>query len=138
MKSKKFSILLALLVLIISTLACSFGGEPTLGNVRTAKDEKGEQTTSVFSTTDTIYVVGDISNGKKGNVVSSKWMVSKVEGYDPGYVIDSVDLTLDKDQLSYSVNSYFEPPTDGWPAGTYKVEVSFNGAVNSTVEYTVQ
>lgn len=130
---------LAALALIISTLACSIGsGEPTLSNVRTAKDENGEQVSSVFSTTDTIYVVGDISNGKQGNVVSSKWMVSNVEGYDPGYVIDEVDLTLDKDQFSYSVNFYFEPPTDGWPAGTYKVEVSFNGTLNSTVEYTVE
>jgi hypothetical protein len=139
MKSKKLSIVVAVLALIISTLACSFGSsEPTLSNVRTAKDENGDQTSSVFSTTDTIYVVGDISNGKQGNVVSSKWMVSNVEGYDPGYVIDSVDLTLDKDQFSYSVNFFFEPPTDGWPAGTYKVEVSFNGVLNSTVEYTVQ
>jgi hypothetical protein len=139
MKSKKFSVLLAVLALIISTLACSFGaGEPTLGNVRTAKDENGDQVSSVFSTTDTIYVVGDVSNGKQGNVVSSKWMVSSVEGYDPGYVIDEVDLTLDEDKSSYNVNFYFEPPTDGWPTGTYKVEVSFNGVLNSTVEYTVQ
>jgi hypothetical protein len=139
MKSKKLSIVLAVLALIISTLACSFGsGEPTLSNVRTAKDENGDQATSVFSTTDTIYVVGDISNGKQGNIVASKWMVSNVEGYDPGYVIDEVDLTLDKDQSSYSVNFYFEPPADGWPVGAYKVEVSFNGVLNSTVEYTVQ
>lgn len=139
MKSNQLSILLAVLALIVSTLACSLGGgEPTLSNVRTAMDEDGEQVSSIFSTSDTIYVVSDISNGKKGNVVASKWMVSNVEGYDPGYVIDEVDLTLDEDQFSYSVNFYFEPPTDGWPVGTYKVEVSFNGVLNSTVEYTVQ
>ena len=139
MRSKKLSVLLAVLALIISTLACSFGaGEPTLSNVRTAKDENGDQVSSVFSTTDTIYVVGDVSNGKKGNIVSSKWMVSSVDGYDPGYVIDEVDYTLEEDLLSYAVNFYFEPPTDGWPTGTYKVEVSFNGGLNSTVEYTVE
>lgn len=137
MKSKKLSILFAVIALIISTLACAVG-EPGLSNVRTAKDENGEQLTSVFSTTDVIYVVGDVANGKQGNVVSSKWMVSNVEGYDPGFVIDEVDLTLDADKLAYSVNFYFEPPTDGWPIGTYKVEVSFNGVLNSTVEFTVQ
>jgi hypothetical protein len=140
MKLKKLSVLLAVFILIVSSLACAAigGGEPTLSNVRTAKDENGEQLSSVFSTTDTIYVVGDISNGKQGNVVSSKWMVSNVEGYDPGYEIDSVDLTLDKDQSSYSVNFYFDPPADGWPTGTYKVEVSFNGNLISTVEYKVE
>ena len=135
--NRKFSILLALLALIASTLACA-AGEPTLSNVRTAKDDSGKELSSVFSPTDTIYVVGDLTNGKKGNVVSSKWMVSNVEGYDPGYVIDDVDLTLDKDQLAYTINFYFEPPTDGWPAGTYKVEVYFNTVLNSTVEFTVQ
>ena len=137
MKSNKLSILLAVTALIVSILACAVG-EPTLSNVRTAKDENGEQPSSVFSTTDTIYVVCDISNGVKGNVVSSKWMVSNVEGYDPGYVIDEVDLTLEEDQLSYNVNFYFEPPADGWPVGTYNVEVYFNGVLNNTVEFTVQ
>lgn len=135
--NRKFSILLAVAALIASTLACA-AGEPTLSNVRTAFDEDGKQLSSVFSTTDTIYVVSDLANGLKGNVVSSKWIVSSVEGYDPGFVIDEVDLTLDEDQLAYSVNFYFEPPTDGWPVGTYKVEVYFNSVLNSTVEFTVQ
>jgi hypothetical protein len=133
----KFSILLAVAALIASTLACA-AGEPTLTNVRTAKDENGEQLSSVFSKTETIYVVGDLANGKQGNVISSKWMVESVEGYDAGYVIDSVDLTLDKDQFSYSINFYFTPPADGWPTGTYKVEISLNGTVNSTLEFTVE
>ncbi len=137
MKSNKISILLAVIALIVSTLACALG-EPTLSNVRTAKDEDGVQVSSVFSTTDTIYVVSDLANGVKGNNVSSKWMVSNVEGYDPGFVIDEVDLTLEEDQLSYSINFYFEAPADGWPVGAYKVEVYFNGALNSTVEFTVQ
>jgi hypothetical protein len=135
--NKRFSILLAVLALIASTLACA-AGEPTLSNVRTAHDADGKDTATVFSPTDTIYVVSDLANGKQGNVVSSKWMVSNVEGYDPGFVIDEVDITLDQDQLSYSINFYFEPPTDGWPVGTYKVEVYFNSVLNSTVEFTVQ
>ncbi len=134
---RNFSILLAVAALIVSTLACAVG-EPSLSNARTAKDENGEQLSSVFATTDTIYVVSDVANGVKGNVVSSKWMVSSVEGYDPGYLIDEVELTLEEDQLAYSVNFYFEPPADGWPVGTYKVEVYFNNVLNSTLEFTVE
>lgn len=135
--NKKFSILLALLALIASTLACA-AGEPTLSNVRTALDADGTQLSSVFSATDTIYVVSDVSNGLKGNVVSSKWMVSSIEGYDAGFVIDEVELVLDEDQLAYTVQFYIPPPTDGWPVGTYKVEVYFNGVLNTTVEFSVQ
>ena len=134
---QKFSILLAALALIASTLACALG-EPSLSNARTAKDGDGTQLSSVFAATDTIYVVSDVANGVKGNVVSSKWMVSSVEGYEAGYLIDEVELTLDEDQLAYTVQFYFEPPAGGWPVGTYKVEVYFNGVLNSTLEFTVE
>jgi hypothetical protein len=139
MISKKISILLAVITLVISTLACAFGGgEPTLSNVRTAKDQDGTQLSSAFSATDTIYVVSDLANGVTGNVVTSKWTVVSVEGYDPGFVIDEVDITLDEDKLAYTIYFYFEPPEGGWPAGTYQVEVLFNGVTNSTVQFTVQ
>ncbi|MBE0672280.1 MAG: hypothetical protein IH588_17025 [Anaerolineales bacterium] len=138
MRSKnKTSILLAVAALVVSTLACALG-DPTLSNVRVAKDQDGTQVSSIFSPTDTIYVVSDLSNGVAGNVVRSKWTIVSVQGYDPGFVIDEVDLTLDKDQLSYTVYFYFEPPEGGWPVGVYQVEVLFNGASVSTTQFIVQ
>lgn len=137
MKANKISIFLAVAVLIISSLACALGA-PALSNVRVARDQDGTQLSTVFGTTDTIYVVSDLANGVAGNVVTSKWTVVSVEGYDPGFVIDEVDLTLDQDQLSYTVYFYFEPPEGGWPLGTYQAEVFFNGASVSTVQFTVQ
>jgi hypothetical protein len=137
MKSNKVSILLAVIALIISTLACAVG-EPTLSNVRTAKDEDGTQPASVFSATETVYVVSDLANGVTGNVVTSRWSVVSVEGYESNSLIDEVDITLEEDKLAYTIFFYFEPPGGGWPAGTYKVEVLFNGVSNSTVEFTVQ
>ncbi|MBC7877058.1 MAG: hypothetical protein H7Y59_07790 [Anaerolineales bacterium] len=137
MKSNKLSILLAVTALIISTLACAVG-EPGLSNVRTAKDQDGNETTSVFATTDTIYVVSDLSNGVVGNVVSSKWYAVDVADTEPNLLLDEVDITIDEDK-SYSLYFYFPPPLDGqWPVGTYKVEVYFNGVLNSTVDFTVQ
>ncbi len=137
MKANKISILLAVTALIASSLACALG-EPTLSNVRVARDQDGTQLSTTFSATDTIYVVSDLANGKAGNVVTSRWSVVSVDGYDPGFVIDEVDLTLDEDQLSYTVYFYFEPPEGGWPAGTFQVEVFFNGTPASTVQFTVQ
>ncbi|MCZ2121219.1 MAG: hypothetical protein LC108_03025 [Anaerolineales bacterium] len=137
MNTKKLPILLAILALVFSTLACA-SGEPGLSNVRTALDADGKNQTSTFSSTDTIYVVGEVSNGLKGNVVSSKWLVDNVEGYESGSEIDSSDLTLDADYTDYIVNFYFQPPDGGWPAGSYKVEIYFNGALNTTLTYTVQ
>lgn len=138
MRSKNaISILLAVTALVVSTIACALG-EPALSNVRVAKDQKGTQVTSVFGPMDTVYAVSDLSNGVAGNVVTSKWTVISVEGYDPGFVIDEVDLTLDEDQLSYTVYFYFEPPDGGWPQGTYQVEVFFNGVTVNTIQFSVQ
>lgn len=137
MKKNKISIWLALTALIVSTLACALG-EPALSNVRTARDQDGTDLTSIFSPTDTVYVVSDLANGVAGNVVTSKWTVVSVDGYDSGYLIDSADITLDKDQLKYTIYFYFEPPEGGWPLGTYQVEVLFNGTSVGTVQFSIQ
>jgi hypothetical protein len=137
MKSKNLSILLAVTALIISTLACAFG-EPALSNVRTAKDQDGAQPSSVFATTDTVYVVSDLSNGVKGNVITSKWYAVDVANTEPNLLLDQGDISIDEDK-SYSLYFYFPPPQDGqWPVGKYKVEVYFNNVLTSTVDFTVQ
>lgn len=47
--SKKLPILLALLALVASSLACALGGgDPALSNTRTALDEDGVNVTSTF------------------------------------------------------------------------------------------
>lgn len=137
MNAKKFSIFLAAFALVIAQLACAFG-EPTLSNVRTAKDQDGKQPAAVFGTSDTIYVVADLSNGAKGNTVSSKWFVDNVPGYDPNYLIDQADVNVDQDNFNGNIYFYFEPPSGGWPTGTYKVEVYFNGNIVNTVPFSVQ
>ncbi len=139
MKSNKVSILLAVVALIISSLACAFGaGEPTLSNVRTAKDQDGTQPSTVFATTDTVYVVSDLSDGVIGNVVSSKWYAVEVADTEPNLLLDEADISIDEDK-SYSLYFYFPPPLDGqWPVGSYKVEIYFNGVLNTTVPFTVQ
>ena len=136
MNTKKFSILLAAIVLIASQLACA-AGEPTFSNVRTARDADGAQPASTFGSFDTIYVVGDLANGVIGNNITARLYVDNVEGYDPNFFVGEAAIDVDEDNITL-IYFYFEPPTDGWPAGTYKVEVYFNGALNSTLNYAVQ
>jgi hypothetical protein len=136
----KLPILLAVLALVVSTLACAAlgGGEPTLSNTRTALDQDGVNTTSTFSTSDTVYVVNDLANGVEGNVISSTWYAANVEGYDPDFVIDTVEYTVAAGDNVDTIYFYFEPPEGGWPIGAYRVEVFFNGAPSATVTFTVQ
>ncbi|MBM3178754.1 MAG: hypothetical protein FJZ86_00200 [Chloroflexi bacterium] len=139
MKSKKLSILLALLVLIISTLACALGGEPTLSNVRTAKDQDGAQPASIFATTETVFVVSDLTSGVKGNLITSKWYAVNVADTEPNLLIDTAEIPIEDETFDGTIYFFFEPPIEGvWPVGSYKVEIYFNGVLNSTVQFTVE
>lgn len=136
MNAKKLPILLAAIVLIAAQFACA-AGEPALANVRMAKDKDGAQPATTFGARDTVYVVADLSNAAAGNQVTSRWYAENVPGVDPNFFIDesTIDVTDTTINLIYF---FFEAPPDGWPAGTYKVEVYFNGALNSTVNFTIQ
>lgn len=139
MKTKKISILLAAIVLIAAQLACAVG-EPTFSNVRVAKDQDGAQITNTFGAFDTIYVVGDLANGIAGNQITSRWYAENVPGLDPNFLLDEavIDVTTDQEPFNGVIYFYFPPQSDGWPAGSYKVEIYFNGTLNSTVNFTVQ
>lgn len=136
MKSRNLSILLAVAALVIASLACA-AGEPTLSNARMAKDSDGNQTTAVFGAFDTIYAVGDLSGIQAGNSVETRWYVEDVEGYEPNYLIDSSSLSFENSNYK---SFYFEfpAPSGGWPSGTYKVEIYFNGTLHDTLQYSVQ
>ncbi|HLA88535.1 MAG TPA: hypothetical protein VJL10_10960 [Anaerolineales bacterium] len=139
MKSKKLSILLAVLALIISTLACALGGEPTLSNVRTAKDQDGAQPASIFATTETVFVVSDLASGVKGNLITSKWYAVNVADTEPNLLIDTAEIPIEDETFDGTIYFFFEPPVEGvWPVGSYKVEIYFNGVLNSTVQFTVE
>ncbi len=139
MKSKKLSILLAVLALIFSTLACALGGEPTLSNVRTAKDQDGAQPASIFATTETVFVVSDLTSGVKGNLITSKWYAVNVADTEPNLLIDTAEIPIEDETFDGTIYFFFEPPIEGvWPVGSYKVEIYFNGVLNSTVQFTVE
>ena len=82
MNAKKLSILFAVVVVIAAQLACAVGGEPSLSNMRSARDSDGNQPSTTFGAFDTVYVVGNLANGAAGNQVVSRWYAVNVPGYD--------------------------------------------------------
>jgi hypothetical protein len=138
MSPRKLSILFAFLALVVSILACSFGGELSLTNPRMAFDEPGDQATTVYSPGDVFFAVGDLNNAPAGTVVSTKWYVVDVEGYEPGF-IDETTLTIDEDGFNGYVSfQYAYQDASGWPVGDYKAELYLNGALTHTLSFSVQ
>jgi hypothetical protein len=137
MKSKKLSILLAVIALIISTLACSLGGgEPSLTNPRLSTDSEGVNTTTVYSTSDIFYAVADLSNVETGSVIDAKWYLVSAADYEAGE-IESSSLTIE-DKSLYTYVSFELTSTGGWPVGEYKVELYLNGVLAHTMNFSVQ
>jgi hypothetical protein len=137
MKSKKFSILLAVIALIVSTLACSFGaGEPALTNPRMSTDSEGVNTTTVYSGGDAFYAVADLSNVETGSIVDAKWYLVSAADYEAGE-IESTSLTIE-DKSLYNYVSFELTSQAGWPVGEYKVELYLNGTLAHTINFSVQ
>lgn len=140
MKTRLLPVLLAITALVASSLACALGsvlgGELSLTNARTSFDQEGQQVTSTFSPTDTVYVVADLANAPAGTVVASKWFALDVEGMDPNELIDEGDISITEPSFTGTVYFYF-PPSNPWPSGTYAVELYLNGTLTTSVTFSV-
>ena len=138
MKIKKYSILLATVVLISVTLACNaLSPKPTVSNIRMATDETGSTITTSYSPSDAFYVFADLSGLKVGSVVEAKWYAVNATGVDANSEINTSDYTY-QSGISYV---YFKLTTnDGsdWPSGAYKVELYLDGTKTVELGFNVQ
>ena len=134
----KFVVLLAVLALVVSSLACAFGNtELGLTNLRMAFDEDGNNPTTTFSTTDVFYAVADLANAPQGTQVEAKWTAVNAADTEPN--LEFQTQTLDITEESFTGTIYFELSNDeGWPTGQYKVDLYLDGNLAQTAEFSVQ
>jgi len=137
MRSKKlYPVLCAICVLLVVSLACSFGNTtPGASNFYMATDEAGTNKTTVFSPTDDFYVFFDVNNVEPGATFQSRWYALDIEGQDPATPFQTIDYPY-KEGIG---NIYFQLTNDqGWPVGNYKVEVYMNDAKVGEQSFSVQ
>jgi hypothetical protein len=138
----KITIFLILLTLLIGTLACNLvtGGPPEIGlkNLRTAFDEDGKSLTTVFSSSDVFYVVGDLNNAPAGTVVDAKWLAVQIEGYEQGELIYEQTIS-DFTEESFTGTIFFQLSNDsGWSVGDYKADIYLDGNFVQSIPFSVQ
>jgi hypothetical protein len=138
MKTRKYSIFLAVIFVIVATLACNaLSPKPTVSNLRMATDESGNTTTSSYAPADAFYVFADLSGLKLGSVVEAKWYAVNATGVDANSEINTSDYTYESG-IDYV---YFQLTTnDGsdWPVGSYKVELYLDGTKTGELDFNVQ
>jgi hypothetical protein len=131
--------LLALVVLAMAALACSFSASTAkIKSATLAKgyeNDKAVEPTTVFAQDDQIiHLVVEVANAPDDTNVKAVWYIVQAEGYEPSTIDEttiplnsgqnSVNFTLSNDQL--------------WPVGSYKVELYLNDKLDQTLPYEVK
>ncbi|MFZ5909962.1 MAG: hypothetical protein ACOYYU_08105 [Chloroflexota bacterium] len=137
--NKKIAPLLAAIAILTVTLACSlFSNEMSLTNLRMAFDSDGANPTSVYSTTDVFFAVGDLANAPAGTVVEARWLAVQIEGYAAGESIYEQTIN-DFTEDNFGGTIYFQLSNDsGWTPGEYKVDIYLNGNFVQSIPFSVQ
>ena len=136
MKSKNvLPVLLAILALVVSTLACDFGAEPGVSNLRMVTDESGETNTTSYSSSEDFYVFFDVTLVEVGTYFEAQWYALDIEGEDPNTPFTSIEYNLEEGADSV----YFQLFNDSdWPTGTYRVEVYMEGVKVGEQQFSVR
>ncbi len=138
MKTRKYAILVACVLMAAAMLACNaIATYPKVSNIRMTTDNTGKTPTSTYAPSDAFYVYADLSGLPKGSVVEAKWYAVNAQGVDPNMMINTSDYTYESG-IGYV---YFQLTTsDGtdWPTGSYRVDLYLDGTKVGEQGFTVQ
>jgi len=135
MRTHKFQILTAILIVILVTLAC--GGSVSTANISSAKmfaDSEGTQETTVYAQDQPFYCIVELANAPEDTTLKAVWTAVEAEGTEPNLVIDDAEITAGNENVFT-----FDLTNNGlWPIGKYKVDLYLNGELDRTLEFEVQ
>lgn len=157
MKKNKIVVMLAVVALLLASLACNAvsggdntGDNPTttendnsgfsvttanITNAHLASDESDTQQVDGYSPTDLgFYCYFDLNNAPDSTVVKGVWTLVSAEGYESNSEIDSAEITGGDDTYYFSLGG----STDPWPVGTYRIDLYVDGSLVETIEFEVQ
>ena len=100
-----------------------------LGN-QIGADNRVTQQSTAFAPNDTIYVSVVTNGSAPSATLTAKW------SYQDGQVVNESTQTIAP--TGPAVTEFHIAKPDGWPAGTYKVEVSLNGRSTGIKEFEVK
>jgi hypothetical protein len=133
--NKKFSILFAVLALLVASLACGTTAPAGVSNIQMSTDQEAANITTTFAPTDEIYVTFDVNEVEAGSSLEIRWYALDVEGQDPETPFTTSEYTYNDEDSIYA-NIY--STEGGFPAGQYKVEIYLNGAKVGEQQFSVQ
>lgn len=93
-------------------------------------DQKISTPTTDFAPTDTIYAAVSTSGTAPNAVLDAKWT------FQDGQTVNESSQTIAPN--GPAVTTFHISKPDGWPAGSYKVEIALNGQQVASKDFTVK
>lgn len=134
MKNTRLQIIIALVVIMVTALAC--GGSVStakISNAYLAFDGDENSETTSFAPNEAFYAIVEVQNAPDDTTLRAVWIAADVEGVDPDFVIDEASITTEgMDTFTFDLSN------DGnWPPGDYKVDIYLNDKLDRTLEFEV-
>ena len=134
MKVKKFPMLLALMALILSTLACEFSASTAnISDAWMSTDEDGAERVTVFAQDAEFYAQVDLQNAPDDTTLKAVWIAVEVQDTDPNFVINETEFATGDGLVHFTLSN-----DNLWPTGKYKVDLFMNGELANTLEFEVR
>ena len=135
MKSKNFQMVLALIVIVLSSIACAFNySSAKITDVYMSSNNDGSNKTTSFSGDQSFYCIVTLSNAPDNTTLRAIWTAVDVDGVDPNLFLDEAELTTDGgDEFIFDLQN-----DSLWPPGVYKIDIFLNDTLDRTLEFTVQ
>ena len=135
-KIRTISSLASLIMIVIILSSCSFT-TANFSNLAMSSGIDGfmpvNASTAFTTSTQAFYVSGNINNAPDGTVIAAVWYYMED---DPAFLIDSSQY-----EVSGTDNAFYFTltiPDNGWPIGTYSVDLLIDGEVEDTIFFTVE
>lgn len=105
--------------------------------INMAKDDDGKpgDATTTFESSDSkIHCVINLNKAKGGTKIKTVWIAADVEG-TKNQELKTLDYTTNS--FEKKITGYLTWKGD-WPKGQYRLEVYINGALDKTIDYTIE
>jgi len=119
-------------MMLLATLACEISfstASASIDNERLATDQDGNNRTTTFAPTDTIYVVFDLKDAPNDTTVQTVWYALDDSGETELYRSETLETS--------TARIYFNLSNATLPEGRYKVDILLNGERERSLEFTV-
>lgn len=123
------------IVLFLLASAVALAGDGQF--VQTALCVEGDSAARTVFSPDTAVIVlrAEMIDMPVGTKLSATWVAMKAEGAPENYEIGSADLEIK--QASHKASFTLSKPDKGWPVGDYKVSLSINGQVATSLHFKI-